>query len=211
MCGIWVLLGRLRSEHQAEFLRIVGRGPDLTVLEDPQPGAWLGFHRLAIVDPGDQASAQPIVHGNAAVVCNGEIYNHLAIKAESGLDEQNVMNDGSDCAAILHAFRKHKGALAPTCADLDGVFAFAMVDDDYLYLGRDPLGVRPLFYGFSDKGTTRCAIFTVQLCKILYKYCRRFLGRLRGEINREALSLSQLLPARLLRDGANQQRALSGH
>jgi asparagine synthase (glutamine-hydrolysing) len=154
MCGIWLLLGRLRSEHHAEFLKIVGRGPDLTVLEEVKPNAWLGFHRLAIVEPGDQASEQPIVHGGAAVVCNGEIYNHLAIKADSGVDELTVLNGGSDCAAILHAFRKHKGDLAATCADLDGVFAFAMLDDEFLYLGRDPMGVRPLFYGFSEQGTT---------------------------------------------------------
>lgn len=45
-----------------------------------------------------------------------------------------------------------KGNLKKCCASLDGVFAFAMADDKYLYIGRDPIGVRPLFYGHTSTG-----------------------------------------------------------
>lgn len=45
------------------------------------------------------------------------------------------------------------GDLRKTCASIDVVFAFAMVDENNIYVGRDPIGVRPLFYGFTDKGS----------------------------------------------------------
>lgn len=157
MCGIWLLVGgQFRSEHNQQFMKIMSRGPDLTVVRQVQPNVWLGFHRLAIVQPGHQASEQPIVHAEQSVICNGEIYNHLQIKSASSIDELSVLNGGSDCAAIIHAFNTNGGSLGQCCANLDGVFAFAMVDEQFLYLGRDPIGVRPLFYGFTDAGELTC-------------------------------------------------------
>lgn len=82
-----------------------------------------------------------------SVVCNGEIYNHEELKSQSILDNTLVLNGGSDCAAILHAFRTNDGDLRRACASLDGVFAFAMSDSKNFYVARDPIGVRPLFYG----------------------------------------------------------------
>ncbi|KAK6025670.1 hypothetical protein OSTOST_08425, partial [Ostertagia ostertagi] len=100
MCGIWAVIGEQpTSTHHRQFMRIVGR--DLTVIQEVQPGVYLGFHRLAIVMPGDAPSEQPIVGEGLAVVCNGEIYNHKDIKADSNAQ---LTNDGSDCAAIIHAF-----------------------------------------------------------------------------------------------------------
>ncbi|EPB70091.1 class II glutamine amidotransferase [Ancylostoma ceylanicum] len=150
MCGIWAVIGEQPTVfHHEQFMRIVGRGPDLTVVEQVQPGVFLGFHRLAIVMPGDTPSEQPIVGNGLAVVCNGEIYNHKAIKVASDLQ---LKNDGSDCAAIIHAFVNSGYNLREACASLDGVFAFVMADENNIYIGRDPLGVRPLFYGFSGSG-----------------------------------------------------------
>ncbi|VDM83271.1 unnamed protein product [Strongylus vulgaris] len=167
MCGIWAVIGEQPTAfHHEQFMRIVGRGPDLTVIEQVQPGVYLGFHRLAIVMPGDTPSEQPIVGnglavpgdtpseqpivGNGlAVVCNGEIYNHKTIKVTSNL---KLKNDGSDCAAIIHAFVNAGYDLREACASLDGVFAFVMADENNIYIGRDPLGVRPLFYGVSGSG-----------------------------------------------------------
>ncbi|CAJ0568419.1 unnamed protein product, partial [Mesorhabditis spiculigera] len=99
--------------------------------------------------PGDTPSEQPIVGAGLSVVCNGELYNHAAIKAGSPLQ---LSNNGSDCAAIIHAFHKTGRNLSEACAMLDGVFAFLMSDEECVYVGRDPLGVRPLFYGYTQEG-----------------------------------------------------------
>ena len=154
MCGIWALIGQDfdSKTHEPEFMKIVGRGPDLTVVSEARPGVWLGFHRLAIVEPGHAPSEQPIVAGGLSVVCNGEIYNHLSLKEQSGIQECEVKNGASDCAAIIHSFKFNNGNLKKTCASLDGVFAFIMADDKYVYVGRDPIGVRPLFYGYTAEG-----------------------------------------------------------
>uniref|UniRef100_A0AC34R0E3 Asparagine synthetase [glutamine-hydrolyzing] n=1 Tax=Panagrolaimus sp. JU765 TaxID=591449 RepID=A0AC34R0E3_9BILA len=158
MCGIWALIGEDYdvATHEKEFMKIVGRGPDLTIVSQVQPKVCLGFHRLAIVEPGHAPSEQPIVAGGLSVVCNGEIYNHLALKAVSGIEECQVRNGASDCAAIIHSFKSANGNLKKTCAALDGVFAFIMADDKFVYVGRDPLGVRPLFYGYTADG---CLMF----------------------------------------------------
>lgn len=74
------------------------------------------------------------------------------MKAQSTVDNLLVLNGGSDCAAILHSFRTNNGDLRRTCASLDGVFAFAMCDSTNCYVGRDPIGVRPLFYGRQSDG-----------------------------------------------------------
>ncbi|CAD6186564.1 unnamed protein product [Caenorhabditis auriculariae] len=151
MCGIWAILGEQpQPHHQNAFMSIVGRGPDLTVLEEVQPNVHLGFHRLAIVMPGDTPSAQPIHGAGLAVVCNGEIYNHRELKDGCSVP---LKNGGSDCAGIITSFLKNEQDLKETCASLDGVFAFIMADSKNLYIGRDPIGVRPLFYGFNSNGS----------------------------------------------------------
>uniref|UniRef100_A0A183CCL4 Glutamine-dependent asparagine synthetase n=1 Tax=Globodera pallida TaxID=36090 RepID=A0A183CCL4_GLOPA len=134
MCGIWAMLGieYVPSKHQKEFLKIAGRGPDLTIISRVSSRVWLGFHRLAIVQ------------------------------------DKCRRNGGSDCAAIIHAFRSSGNDLRRCCASLDGVFAFAMVDRTFLYLGRDPIGVRPLFYGFTGQG-----LLIGSEIKSIEKLCKR--------------------------------------
>ncbi|MFH4976566.1 hypothetical protein AB6A40_003275 [Gnathostoma spinigerum] len=153
MCGIWGLLAdeaTFSQVHEKEFMKIAARGPDLTVVVNAYPNVWLGFHRLSIVQEDGVPSEQPIIHNDIWLICNGELYNHEDLKAKSELDE--VMNGASDCAALIHSFRRFKGDLRRTCASIDGVFAFLMVDSENLYIGRDPVGVRPLFYGSTTKG-----------------------------------------------------------
>uniref|UniRef100_A0A0K0FL57 Asparagine synthetase [glutamine-hydrolyzing] n=1 Tax=Strongyloides venezuelensis TaxID=75913 RepID=A0A0K0FL57_STRVS len=154
MCGIWALIGKkyCSEKHGNEFMKIVGRGPDYTIVKQVQSNVWLGFHRLAIVTPGDVPSQQPIVAGNLSVVCNGEIYNHLSIKSSSQINANSVLNGGSDCAAIIHSFLSNNRNIVKTCESLDGVFAFVMADENSFYVGRDALGVRPLFYGNTIDG-----------------------------------------------------------
>uniref|UniRef100_A0A7E4UP90 Asparagine synthetase [glutamine-hydrolyzing] n=1 Tax=Panagrellus redivivus TaxID=6233 RepID=A0A7E4UP90_PANRE len=172
MCGIWALLGDEydAKNHGTEFLKIIGRGPDFTIVTEVAPKTWLGFHRLAIVDPGHgHKSSQPVVSDKLSVVCNGEIYNHMALKALTGIPETDLENGASDCAAIIHAFKAFNGNLKKACAALDGVFAFAMADDQFLYIGRDPIGVRPLFYGYTPTGSL---VFGSEV-KCIEKLCDR--------------------------------------
>uniref|UniRef100_A0AC35U425 Asparagine synthetase [glutamine-hydrolyzing] n=1 Tax=Rhabditophanes sp. KR3021 TaxID=114890 RepID=A0AC35U425_9BILA len=171
MCGIWALIGEKYEDekHGSEFMKIVGRGPDYTVVKQTQPNVWLGFHRLAIVIPGNVPSTQPIVSGTLQSVCNGEIYNHLHIKATTIVPFESVQNGASDCSAIIHSFLTNNRNLRDTCASLDGVFAFAMSDENNLYVGRDALGVRPLFYGYTKEGEM---VFGSEV-KCIHKLCEK--------------------------------------
>ena len=88
---------------------------------------------------------QPVIShfitAGRAWVCNGEIYNFQALAEEYDI----ALSTGSDCEVILPLFKKV--GIAKTCALLDGVFAFTIVDGDRMYVGRDPIGIRALFIG----------------------------------------------------------------
>ncbi len=142
MCGILAYAGSDLTEDQLieHFSLVQPRGPDYSTVAQVGSDAWLGFHRLAIMDP-TPAGNQPFYHYGASLVCNGEIYNHEALAEEYGLD----LTSGSDCEVILHLYRQL--GIKRTCELLDGVFCFAIVDGDQLFVGRDPIGIRPLFIG----------------------------------------------------------------
>ena len=155
MCGIFSYIGHEYSPHQLfdAFQHIQPRGPDFTALEQVAEGRWLGFHRLAIMDPSP-AGNQPFELDGAHLVCNGEIYNYREL-AEA---HQLVLESGSDCEVILHLYKKL--GIEETVKALDGVFAFVIVDGDETYVARDPIGIRPLFWGTktSAKDATEFAI-----------------------------------------------------
>lgn len=146
MCGIFGAL------HASEDIRtslstIQHRGPDDTQLVWYGPIA-LGFHRLAINDLTPNGN-QPLHHpqnDKLAIICNGEIYNHRELKEKYGFQTRS----GSDCEIILHMY--HQFGIERTLSELDGYFAFLLVDGDVLYAARDEIGVRPLFMG--KKGTS---------------------------------------------------------
>jgi asparagine synthase (glutamine-hydrolysing) len=103
----------------------------------------LGHTRLSIVDVAK--GHQPILsdNGRTGIICNGEIYNFQAIR--SRLENKYNFTTRSDSEAILHLYRE-KG---PDCVhDLDGMFAFAIFDGDNYMLARDPIGIKPLYYGY---------------------------------------------------------------
>ena len=103
----------------------------------------LGHTRLSIVDV--VRGHQPILAdgGQKGVICNGEIYNFRDI--QSKLSSDHTFRTNSDTEVILHLYEE-KG---PECAkELDGMFAFALFDGDNFMLARDPIGIKPLYYGF---------------------------------------------------------------
>src|SRR5947208_13602682 len=155
MCGIVGALSFERSEFAvtAPYLvrmreTMVHRGPDgdgLWISEDGSVG--LGFRRLKIIDLSDQAN-QPMSSedGWLRLVYNGEIYNHAEIRRElEDLGGHVWKTDHSDTEVILHAFEEW----GIDCLQrFRGMFAFALWDGRRreLWLVRDRIGVKPLYY-----------------------------------------------------------------
>lgn len=120
------------------------RGPD-------GRGVWrsddvaLGHRRLAIIDV-TTASAQPFVKDGVALVFNGEIYNYKALRRQ--LDERgHSFRTAGDTEVVCEAWR----AWGPRCVErFRGIFAFAVVDGPTVFLARDHVGIKPLFYRLDD-------------------------------------------------------------
>ena len=104
----------------------------------------LGHCRLAIMDP--DGGQQPLIDGNSALVVNGEIYNWRDLR--TSLNNDALFKTTSDSEVPLHLLRSNG---MPTFERLDGMYALAYTDGDELILGRDPIGIKPLYY--SEKKT----------------------------------------------------------
>ena len=130
------------------FDATISRGPDMSRIVDVKNGV-LAFHRLAIMGL-DESGMQPFELNGNYVVCNGEIYGFRKLKKELENDGY-VFHSESDSEIILPLYEKY------------GYDLFGMLDAEYaliIYDGkknsfiaaRDPIGIRPLFYGFTESG-----------------------------------------------------------
>lgn len=144
MCGIAGCFGVRDEKTINKMLEALGhRGPDDRGIHSFGENAVFGHTRLSIVDVAK--GHQPILaeDGRMGLICNGEIYNFREIRKE--LEGKYTFKTNSDSEVILHNYRE-KG---PACIkDLDGMFAFALYDGDNFMLGRDPVGIKPLYYGY---------------------------------------------------------------
>jgi len=105
----------------------------------------LGHTRLSIVDV--LKGHQPITAngGRTGIICNGEIYNFKDLRKD--LASKYEFTTDSDTETILHLYQE-KG---PACVyQLDGMFAFAIFDGENYMLARDPIGIKPLYYGYIE-------------------------------------------------------------
>jgi asparagine synthase (glutamine-hydrolysing) len=157
MCGIAGFVD-LWGAATAERARLLGnmcqiirhRGPDdQGVLV--KPGVALGMRRLSIIDLA--GGNQPISgeDGSVTIVFNGEIYNFLELKKQLQ-DCGHVFKTHSDTEAIVHAYEE----FGSSCVDhLRGMFAFAIWDDrkQRLFIARDRVGKKPLYYTVTRDGT----------------------------------------------------------
>ena len=130
------------------FDRTRSRGPDMSqILETPS--GWLCFHRLAIMGL-TEAGMQPFELDGDYVVCNGEIYGFRPLKRQ--LTEKGYsFRSGSDCEILLPLYREYGLEMF---AKLDAEFALIIYDSkrDDLIAARDPIGIRPLYYGYDRSG-----------------------------------------------------------
>ena len=148
MCGIAGFTGppsRILLERMTESLR--HRGPDFAGHWEGN-GISLGMRRLAIIDV--ETGQQPVFNEDrtVAVVFNGEIYNHLELRASLLRAGHRFSSDHSDTEVIVHLYEEFG---LDFVQHLNGMFAIALWDctQRKLILVRDRLGIKPLYFAFA--------------------------------------------------------------
>ena len=147
MCGIYGIV-ELNGTHadpsrlDAMARNTVHRGPDDEGRHADGPLAF-GMRRLSIIDVG--GGHQPLTNEDRSLwlVANGEIYNFRELRAELTAQGHRFAT-GSDCETLLHLYERDGDAFL---ARVNGMFAFALWDAkrQRLLLGRDRLGIKPLY------------------------------------------------------------------
>ena len=150
MCSImgYCGSGAIFASFSAGFDKTVSRGPDDTKIIDTGKGL-LGFHRLAIMGL-TPSGMQPFELDGSYVVCNGEIYG-FEKQRETLKKKGYTFASDSDCEILLPMYREYGTAMF---AMLDAEYALIIYDGDkgeYI-AARDPIGIRPLYYGYDEKG-----------------------------------------------------------
>lgn len=153
MCGIAGQIGYHENMRQMSAVMtqmseaIAPRGPDASGLY-VDDHAYLVHRRLAVIDPDN--GAQPMSYGGYTLVYNGELYNTQELRR--GLMERGVEFTGhSDTEVVLRSYAEY----GDECVKLfNGIFAFAVWDSRRrrLFLARDRIGVKPLFYSHTRDG-----------------------------------------------------------
>jgi asparagine synthase (glutamine-hydrolysing) len=145
MCGIAGCIGKSDTKTINSMLdALPHRGPNDRGIHTYGQYVF-GHTRLSIVDVAK--GHQPILarQGRAGIIANGVIYNFQAIRRR--LKDKHPFSTHSDSEVILNLFLE-KGA--ECVQDLDGMFAFALYDEQRFMLARDPLGIKPLYYGYKN-------------------------------------------------------------
>ena len=150
MCSImgYTAKDMSREDFERGFARTLSRGPDMSEVAETASGL-LAFHRLAIMGL-TPSGMQPFRLGKNYVVCNGELYCFRK-KKEELLGKGYTFVSESDCELILPLYREYG---LDMFAMLDSEFAMVIYDgerDKYI-AARDPIGIRPLYYGYSSSG-----------------------------------------------------------
>ena len=148
MCSIMGYCGSHTdlAAFQTGFSRTISRGPDDSRLVTVD-GGLLGFHRLSIMGL-TPAGMQPFQLGSDYVICNGEIYGFEKLRRQ--LSSKYTFASDSDCEILLPLYREY------------GIDMFRMLDAEFaciIYDGatksfiaaRDPIGIRPLYYGYDKQ------------------------------------------------------------
>ncbi len=135
-----------RLKAASEFQKIKYRGPDNSIYADFREKGWMGFHRLKIMDTSNDGN-QPMHFENVHLVCNGEIYNYPQLKTDYNAKYDFVSS--SDCEVIIPMYREL--GIFETARRLDAEFVCVIYDqkEDKYVAARDPIGIRPMFYGYT--------------------------------------------------------------
>ncbi len=144
MCGICGIIGDPDDAALERMMRAIRhRGPDdRGTYRDPR--AALGHHRLSIIDVGGGHQPIPNEDGTLHLVLNGEIYNHQDLRAEL-IERGHRFRTNCDAEVALHLYEESG---PESVRRLNGMFAFGIWDSrrERLFLARDRLGIKPLFW-----------------------------------------------------------------
>ena len=165
MCGILAVIGKKDFEEvKGLSKRMSHRGPDESGIFQAPNGSILSHERLSIIDL--TTGRQPIKGTDTAwVIHNGEIYNHWELRQTDLRDHS--FHTTCDSEVIVHLYEKYGYDF---CNRLDGVFAFAVLNNDDFIVARDPIGVKPLYYGKAKDGT----LYFASEMKSLSDHCETF-------------------------------------
>ncbi|WP_298522041.1 asparagine synthase-related protein [uncultured Methanobrevibacter sp.] len=172
MCSIVGLQGKFKGNDVIKMLKSSkNRGPDSSGVfldkihtdinidefaDDREYEMAFGHNLLSIYDSNDRVSkAQPVEKDNLVLVFNGEIYNFFTMRnflAKVGV-EAEITSDAEILIYLIDFYAKKLDllkAVESAIRLIDGDYAFAVWDGENLAIARDPLGVKPLFYGQND-------------------------------------------------------------
>jgi asparagine synthase (glutamine-hydrolysing) len=158
MCGITGIAdqsGPVRPEvlrRMADTLRLRGPDDESYYIPAPPPGGTavgFGFRRLSIIDLSGGRQPMSNEDDSLWIVCNGEIYNHVDLRVELEA-KGHVFRTHSDIEVLLHLYEEHGTACV---TKTNGMFALAIWDskNQTLFLARDRLGKKPLYYRASPE------------------------------------------------------------
>ncbi len=151
MCSIFGYCGKTEdpAAFEAAFAKTKSRGPDDSRVMDTGKGL-LGFHRLAIMGLHPEGM-QPFERNGCYAICNGELYG-FAAERDRLKRKGYAFESDSDCEILLPMYLEYGVDLF---RKLDAEFACVIYDGrtDEWIAARDPIGIRPLYYGYDKSGT----------------------------------------------------------
>lgn len=147
MCGIAGFIGFGEQGALEKMTRaLVHRGPDAEgFFIEEKKGIHFGHRRLSIIDVAQGAQPMMTSDGELVLIFNGEIYNHLELRAELLAKGHVFQTDHCDTEVLLYAYREWGEAMLER---LNGMWAFALYDKrkGSIFLARDRFGKKPLYY-----------------------------------------------------------------
>ena len=150
MCSVFGFCGEVEDKAAVEsaFYTTKSRGPDDSRIIEVKNGL-LGFHRLSIMGLHDEGM-QPFELNGCLAVCNGELYG-FAAERDRLIDKGYTFKSDSDCEILLPMYFEYGVNMF---SHLDAEFACIIYDGrtGEFIAARDPIGIRPLYYGYDKNG-----------------------------------------------------------
>ena len=152
MCGILGVFGDLQEKKslpETMLQLLKHRGPDdigLIKGKIEKNDFFLGHQRLSIIDV--EKGHQPLRSQDSTtyLICNGEIYNYKELKQQ--LSKEYNFYTESDNETIIPLYQKIG---TRSIKELDGMFSFILTDHEHFFIARDPIGIKPLYFGYDEK------------------------------------------------------------